>query len=442
MGRRFVLLLAALVFVVTVGQSAASAAPPSPIAPENRPTPIAGQINGEVDPAQLVTVEGNCRVARAAATSLLHLLAAARGDGIDLVPDDCYRPFVDQIATRASACANGNCSCAASVPTTPGVRGGTSMHGWGKAVDFGQGTLSIRSTAMTGYLWLKANGARFGWNHPGWAEPGGGTCAEPWHWEWVGDGGTIAGASIVTDAVAGFSTANGQGAFVVSGLGAVVTKGNAVARGSLSAGAIADVITGAARTPTGNGYWMTDTRGAVRAFGDAALLGDMSRFILARQVVGMATTPSGQGYRLVASDGGLFAFGDALFLGSMGGAPIYRPVVGMASTPSGRGYWMVASDGGVFAFGDAPFLGSMGAVRLNHPVVGMAATPSGRGYWLVADDGGVFAFGDAVFRGSLGGVVGGSPTVGMMATPSGSGYWLVAGDSTLTPFGDASALAA
>src|SRR5258706_1372970 len=410
MGRRFVLLVAALVFMVTVGQSAASACPPSPTATENRPTPVAGQINGEVDPAQLVTVEGNCRVARAAATSLLHLLAAARGDGIDLVPDDCYRPFVDQIATRASACANGNCSCAASVPTSPGVVGGTSMHGWGKAVDFGQGALSIRSTAMTGYLWLKANGARFGWNHPGWAEPGGGTCAEPWHWEWVGDGGTIAGASIDTDAVAGFASTNGQGAFVVSGLGAVATKGSAVGRGSLSAGAIADVISGAARTPTGNGYWMTDTRGVVSAFGDAAPLGDMSRFVLARQVGGMAATTSGQGYRVVASDGGLFGFGGALFLGPMGGTRLCRPVVGMAATPSGRGYWMVASDGGVFAFGDAPFLGSMGAVRLNHPVVGMAATPSGRGYWLVADDSGVFSFGDAVFRGSLRGRVSGIPS--------------------------------
>ena len=40
------------------------------------------------------------------------------------------------------------------------------------------------------YAWLKAHAGWFGWNHPGVMEPGG-SIPEPWHWEWVGDGGRM-----------------------------------------------------------------------------------------------------------------------------------------------------------------------------------------------------------------------------------------------------------
>ncbi len=70
-------------------------------------------------------------------------------------------------------CFFGDCGFAA-VP-------GTSVHGWGRAVDFedGGGKLTFSSA---GYQWLKANAARFGFVHPAWAEPGG-SSPEPWHWE-------------------------------------------------------------------------------------------------------------------------------------------------------------------------------------------------------------------------------------------------------------------
>ena len=59
---------------------------------------------------------------------------------------------------------------------------GTSVHGWGRAVDFqdGGGELTF---ASAGYQWLQgATPARFGFVHPAWAEPGG-SSPEPWHWE-------------------------------------------------------------------------------------------------------------------------------------------------------------------------------------------------------------------------------------------------------------------
>ena len=72
--------------VVTVGAIALavpSVASPAyavnAIQPANRPTPIAGQRNGLVAPGALLTVEGDCRLARDAAPSFVHLLAAARG---------------------------------------------------------------------------------------------------------------------------------------------------------------------------------------------------------------------------------------------------------------------------------------------------------------------------------------------------------------------------
>src|SRR5712671_1182718 len=99
------------------------------IQPANRPTPIPGEANGLVDSVSLLTVEGDCRLARDAAPSFVHLLAAARGDGINLGTESCYRPLADQIAVRGDACGNGNCACAATISSTATV--GTSYHGWG-----------------------------------------------------------------------------------------------------------------------------------------------------------------------------------------------------------------------------------------------------------------------------------------------------------------------
>jgi hypothetical protein len=425
--------IAAFVAVIALAAPAIAA---SPITPENRPTPLPGVTNGEVPPSLLVQVAPNCLAAREAASSLRLLFAEARASGVSLGAEECYRTLADQVVARRNATAHGNPACAASVSTSPsGGPVGTSMHGWGKAVDFTDAGRSLTFNAP-GYAFLKAAAAAGGWNHPGWAEPGGSSCPEPWHWEWVGDGGRLGLDPVRADVVALLPSAGDGGYAVVNGLGAVTVRGSAVDRGSAAGIPIAWVVVGATPTPSRTGYWMVAGDGGVFSFGAAPFFGSTGGMRLNAPVLGMAPTATGQGYWLFAWDGGVFSFGDARFFGSTGSIPLVRPMVGMAATPSGGGYWLVASDGGVFSFGDAAFFGSTGGLRLVAPVVGMAVTPTGRGYWLVAADGGIFTFGDAAFHGSgAGGSA--SPVVGMVATQTGRGYWLQRANGQVQAFGDA-----
>jgi hypothetical protein len=417
------LVVAVLALVAPVPPASAESA----IHPENRPTPIAGEENGRVRPEALMAVEGSCSVARAAAPSLTRMLAAARADGVRLLPDDCYRPYQAQGSAYQRNCAAGNCACAAPA--------GGSMHGWGKAVDFDDAGGTLRFTSA-GYRWMKTHAARYGWNHPRWAEPGGSECPEAWHWEWVGDGGRMGLDPVRADAGPLFAHPGGEGYWSAAALGAVTARGGARHHGG-GEGLVKRFVVGGAATATGNGYWLAAADGGVFSFGDAAFHGSLGGTRLNSPVVGMAATSTGNGYWLVSADGGVFAFGDAPFLGSLGGTRLNSPVVGMAAG-AGRGYWLVARDGGVFAFGDAGFLGSTGGIRLNSRIVGMAVRRAGDGYWLVACDGGVFAFGSAPFRGSAAGRDARAPDiVGMAAHPSGKGYWVHGADGSVLPFGEA-----
>lgn len=152
----------------------------SPITPDNSPRPIAGSSNGAIPPALLRAVSPACIIYWAAAPSFEAMVAAARADGVELVPEGCYRDLAGQQALRDYWCSLGQCNMAA----TPGY----SNHGWAKAADLADQAGEITFDSP-GYAWLQANAARFGWNHPFWAEPGG-SAPEPWHWEWLGDGGT------------------------------------------------------------------------------------------------------------------------------------------------------------------------------------------------------------------------------------------------------------
>ena len=410
----------------------------SPLQPGNRPTPISGQTNGELPSNLLVRLSSDCITLRPVATSLYLLLRAAEGKGVGLGTSECYRPLSGQVAAAQKWTAAGNSACAASVSTSSsGKPLGNSYHGWGKATDFSwEDGLRFESPV---YRFLKAEAGRFGWNHPAFAEPGGSACPEPWHWEWVGDGGRYGADPIRADVVGLLPTASGQGYSVVTGLGALTHRGDAVDQGSTADTPINWLMVGGARTPNGNGYWLVAADGGIFGFGGARFLGSTGGLRLNQPIVGMAPTPDGNGYWLVASDGGIFSFGTATFHGSMGGTRLNRPIVGMAATPSGKGYWLVASDGGMFAFGDARFVGSTGGTRLNQPITGMAPTPDGNGYWLVASDGGMFSFGNATFAGSTGGKTLALPVVGMAPTRTGKGYWMVGADGLVFTFGDAGA---
>jgi len=410
----------------------------SPTIPANRPTALAGQVNGVVSPALLVGVAPHCIAARQAGPSLARIFAMAREAKIGLGADECYRPLAEEVKFANQAAQPGNNpACVASVShTTTGKPVGNSYHGWGKAVDLTEDGNSL-TFADPGYAFMKRVAGSLGWNHPAFAEPGGSSCPEPWHWEWVGDGGNLHLGQVAGDAVAVLPSADDKGHGVVTGLGIVRASGDFVSRGSPASMPIAWVIVGAAATPNRGGYWLVGGDGGVFGYGNARFYGSTARLRLAQPINGITPTVTGRGYWLLAWDGGVFGYGDAHFYGSTGNRRLNAPIDGMAATPSGHGYWLVASDGGIFSYGDAHFYGSTGHIRLAAPIVGMAATPSGRGYWLVASDGGVFGFGDAHFYGAPASVPQPSPIVAIVATRTGRGYWIVRADGTAFTYGDA-----
>jgi hypothetical protein len=428
--------LAVLVAAVLPTFTPAPAWADSPIQPGNRPTAVPNRENGKLPDSDLINVAPECRAYRAAGPSMGLLLALARDSGTFVGTAQCYRPLTEQVEVRQQATANGNASCASSVGGTSAQPVGHSMHGWGKAADLydDEGGLTFGSP---GYRAMKALAYQFGWNHPGWAEPNGSTCPEPWHWEWVGDGGTQHASSIRADSVSVLPSGSDLGYSVVTGLGGVGNHGDAIDMGSAASVPLNWLIVGAARSFDGKGTWLAASDGGVFTLGSARFFGAMGDKHLNAPIVGMAATPDGGGYWLVAQDGGIFTFGNAKFLGSMGNKHLNRPIVGMAATPDGGGYYLVASDGGIFTFGNAQFFGSMGGTRLNSPVMGIATAPLGLGYWMVAADGGIFTFGSAKFRGSMGSTRLNVPITSMAATRSGQGYWLMGGDGGIFTFGDA-----
>jgi hypothetical protein len=204
--------------------------------------------------------------------------------------------------------------------------------------------------------------------------------------------------------------------------------------GGPSAAASTTNAVGIARTPSGNGTWVATANGAVLTTGDAKYYGSRAGTHLNQPIVGIGATPTGRGYWLVARDGGIFTFGDANFYGSAGAIKLRRPILSMQTTPTGRGYWLVASDGGVFTYGDARFHGSAATVPSFVPWVGMARTPNGRGYWLVNLLGMVYSYGAATWGGNAP-YPPSSPVIGIVAAPG--GYRLV--DTTGTVFQRATA---
>ncbi|MEZ5141847.1 MAG: M15 family metallopeptidase [Acidimicrobiales bacterium] len=171
--------LGGVALVAALGIVAVACMPP--IHPDNKPSKLVGLTNGQIPTSQLVAVSSSCSVYYKAGRSLQALLADAKKDGVTLLGRSCYRDYAGQVAARQYWCSLGQCYMAA-VP-------GTSMHGWGKAVDFGEAGRDL-DFGTPGYAWLEANAWRYGWNHPGWAAEDQ-VGAEPWHWEWVGDGGTM-----------------------------------------------------------------------------------------------------------------------------------------------------------------------------------------------------------------------------------------------------------
>jgi hypothetical protein len=173
--------------VPTVVLTAALALGAAACLPPNDPA-----TNGRMPDGSLTTISPSCRVANDVAPQLQALISAAAAAGVNVrpetknytaqyfpgvafpePPESCYRSFDGQVWWRNFYCFFGACQFAA-VP-------GTSIHGWGRAVDFEDFTGEL-TFGSPGYAWLQAHAGEYGFFHPGWAEPGG-SSPEAWHWE-------------------------------------------------------------------------------------------------------------------------------------------------------------------------------------------------------------------------------------------------------------------
>jgi hypothetical protein len=159
-----------------------------------------GHANGQLPDGALTVVSERsgyrCRVASVGGADLAwgSLVQAAASQGVVIEGGWCYRTFEEQAAAwnRRRCFIPGNCDGS---PYPPTARPGTSVHGWGLAVDV-WGASGLLGCASSEFFWLQVFGPRFGWVHPEWAacgDPG----AEPWHWEYVGT--SLAGSTTGDD---------------------------------------------------------------------------------------------------------------------------------------------------------------------------------------------------------------------------------------------------
>lgn len=154
-------------------QEAARLAAEAAAAERERKIAVAKAADNGAIPADVlcgVSFDGDARMRCDAAEALERLNVAYRAEfGRDLDVTSSYRSYSAQVSTKASR---------GSLAASPG----TSNHGLGLAVDFGDfGEVGQFSSPR--YRWMKANAAEFGWHHPRIMEPGGGGPQEPWHWE-------------------------------------------------------------------------------------------------------------------------------------------------------------------------------------------------------------------------------------------------------------------
>lgn len=130
------------------------------------------------------------------------LCAAATAAGLDL-RGGSYRSYDSEAAMSGKG----------------GIKPGTSIHGWGLAIDInilanGKFHTTTNVWGSDEYAWLKANAYKYGYGHPRWALEGS-SKPEPWHWEFFAfanfkDGGNPGtGASGVNPFGENAATTNG-----------------------------------------------------------------------------------------------------------------------------------------------------------------------------------------------------------------------------------------
>lgn len=104
-----------------------------------------------------------------AAASFIEMNKAYKAHfGKDICITDSYRPYHVQVSLKRRK---------PRLAATPGK----SNHGWGNATDLCGG---INSFGTPQHKWMRANGERFGWRHPKWAQING-SKPEAWHFEFI-----------------------------------------------------------------------------------------------------------------------------------------------------------------------------------------------------------------------------------------------------------------
>lgn len=146
----------------------------------------------EAAPEQLepITADGQMKLRQPAAQKFKEMVAAARAQGIILVPISGFRSVAEQQylffgvkAQRGQAAAE-----RATVSAPPGY----SEHHTGYAVDIGDGNvpathLSPNFENTAAFKWLQANAPRFSFEMSFPKNNSQGVSYEPWHWRFVGD---------------------------------------------------------------------------------------------------------------------------------------------------------------------------------------------------------------------------------------------------------------
>lgn len=124
--------------------------------------------NGQVPDDYLCSVGiGDHKLRQDAAIAFAEMNAAYKAEtGKDMALTDTYRSLESQVSVAARK---------------PGLAAaaGTSMHGYGIAIDFGDGAPQASGEL---YNWLVEHGGEYGWENPDWAKS---SKYEPWHWEYV-----------------------------------------------------------------------------------------------------------------------------------------------------------------------------------------------------------------------------------------------------------------
>lgn len=137
-----------------------------------------------------IVPDGRIKMRKAAAKQFKAMVAAARADGVSLVPISGFRStneqehlFFDVKAQRRQATTK-----RASVSAPPGY----SEHHTGYAVDIGDAAVPATSLSTTfentkAFKWLAQNAARFSFELSFPKDNPQGVSYEPWHWRYVGD---------------------------------------------------------------------------------------------------------------------------------------------------------------------------------------------------------------------------------------------------------------